>query len=242
MVSGLIASILLSLVIFGRQYTTQGLLNIAHFTASGRDPPLAVINLYSSSFEKVLGISDTKARNEYRTVINSQRDYPLAVPTEGYTGPQDYLYHADGHCGVDIWTTLDRNGILKGSCKGNPVYAACSGYVIRVYHPNEEIEIKCDILDERYNSIVPSLNIKILYSHLGDAITKTSYHNLRQGQHVSKGELIGYQGNVSSIVPKNRVTHLHFGIYELSRKGRPPLDPAIYTGIVTDTSFIKIGI
>ncbi|MFQ5493520.1 MAG: M23 family metallopeptidase, partial [Candidatus Dojkabacteria bacterium] len=117
--------------------------------------------------------------------------------------------------------------------KGYPVYSACSGMVIRVYQPNEEIEILCDVIHKDYKDIVPSLTVKTLYAHLGDAVTKERYHSLRVGQRVKRGELIGYQGNVSSIAPVNRVTHLHFGIYDLTLPGRPTVNPEPYIGVST---------
>ncbi|HEC65609.1 MAG TPA: M23 family metallopeptidase [bacterium] len=152
----------------------------------------------------------------------------LFIPTVGFAGPQDFLYDPFNHPGVDIWSSLDGTG-LNGTSRGYPVFSACSGKVHRVFAPNQEIEVICDTLDEAYLSRVPTVEIKVLYSHLGNGITSEAYHNLRRGDRVEKSELIGYQGNISSFAPRNKVVHLHFGVYDLSTL--EPLDPAPYLGL-----------
>ena len=160
--------------------------------------------------------------------------YPLVVPSSGIAGHKNFLYNPPFHGGIDIWTNIKGRGVDGKGSRGNPVYAACSGTVIRVYHPNEEIEIKCDKLDSSFKDMVPSLEIKILYAHMGDAVTHEPYHKLRVGQRLIQGEFVGYQGNVSSIMPVNRVTHLHFGVYDLSKRKISLLDPAPYIGVPTN--------
>ena len=70
---------------------------------------------------------------------------------------------------------------------------------------------------------------------MGDGVTKERYHDLKLGQRVEKGELVGFQGNISSFVPENRVTHLHFGIYDMTTSN--PLDPAPFVGFTS----IRLG-
>ncbi|MBN1916021.1 hypothetical protein JW796_03470 [Candidatus Dojkabacteria bacterium] len=152
---------------------------------------------------------------------------PLLIPTNGIAAHKDFLYNEESHPGVDIWTNTKGTG-LNGTSRGYPVYSACSGKVIRIFLPNQEIEIQCDSLPIEYRDMVPSLNIKILYSHLGDGATKEVYHDLKLGQRLERGELVGYQGDISSFVPENRVVHLHFGVYDLNI--RRPLNPAPYLG------------
>ena len=158
----------------------------------------------------------------------------LVIPTTGIAAHPDFLYHETTHPGVDIWTSVDGKG-LNGTSKGSPVYAACSGKIIRVFQPNEEIEIDCDLISQDYRNSLPSLDIKVLYSHMGNGITKERYHNLKPGQRVTKGEFVGFQGNISSFVPENTVTHLHFGVYDMPTS--KPLDPSPYVGF----SSIRLG-
>ncbi len=157
---------------------------------------------------------------------------PLIVPTNGIAANQKFLYDPVIHPGVDIWTNTNGKGKYTDS-KGNEVYAACSGFVTHIFYPNQEIEITCDKLPDQYKDLVPSLEIKILYSHMGDGITKEQYHNFHLGQRLEKGEFVGYQGNISSFVPENRVVHLHFGVYDL--KTRKSIDPSSYIGVSATT-------
>lgn len=161
---------------------------------------------------------------------------PMIVPTNGIVGHKDFLYLPDKHPGIDIWTNLKGTG-LDGRAFGYPVYSACTGRVSSYKPSNEEVEIVCDPLPDYYSKYVPSLKVKILYSHLGDGSTGESFHELKMGQKLKKGEFIGYQGNKSSFVPENRVVHLHFGVYDLSAKKSPapPLDPMYYVGVDTHT-------
>lgn len=160
--------------------------------------------------------------------------YPMIVPTNGIAGHGNFLYLPDIHPGIDIWTNQNGSG-LPGKKHGYEVFSACSGVVSHYKEPNEEIEIICDRISDTFKDTVPSLNVKILYSHLGDGETGESFHKLKVGQRVEKGELVGYQGHKSSFAPENRVIHLHFGVYDLSGKKSPPppLDPMYYIGIDT---------
>lgn len=185
----------------------------------------------------VLGEFDKKIdhlkQDVYQAIEFQKKPSPFVVPTEGIAAHKNFLYDPVLHGGIDIWTNQEGKGVSRGSSKGYPVYSACSGVVIRVYQPNEEIEVECNRIDESFSEDVPSLHVKVLYAHMGDAVTKERYHKLSVGQRLTKGQLIGWQGNVSSIVPVNRVTHLHFGVYDLTRSGRPTVDPEYYIGVPT---------
>jgi hypothetical protein len=160
--------------------------------------------------------------------------YPMMVPTNGVAGHKDFLFLPEIHPGIDIWSHSDGSG-LRDEKHGYEVYSACSGVVAHYKEPNEEIEIICDRIPESFKHTLPSLNVKILYSHLGDGETGESFHKLRVGQRVQKGEFVGYQGNKSSFAPENRVVHLHFGVYDLAseKSPPPPLDPMYYIGVDT---------
>jgi hypothetical protein len=164
--------------------------------------------------------------------ITTSNSAPLLIPTNGIAANQKFLYDPVIHPGVDIWTNVNGKGSYTAS-KGNEVYSACTGVVSHIFYPNQEIEITCEKLPDFYKDTVPSLNIKILYSHMGDGATKEQYHNLHVGQKLQKGEFVGYQGNISSFVPENRVVHLHFGVYDL--RTRKPIDPSSYIGISATT-------
>lgn len=160
--------------------------------------------------------------------------YPMIVPTNGIAGHKNFLYLPEIHPGIDIWSNKDGSGI-PGKNHGYEVLAACSGVVAHYKEPNEEIEIVCDRLPETFRNLVPSLDVKILYSHLGDGETGESFHTLKVGQRLEKGDFVGFQGDKSSFAPENRVIHLHFGVYDLSAKKSPPppLDPMYYIGVDT---------
>lgn len=182
---------------------------------------------------------DTEAglfESSYPKLDYTEVSAPMFIPTNGIVGHKDFLYLPDTHPGIDIWTNLKGTG-LDGRRHGYPVYSACTGTVVHYKPSNEELEINCDPLPEYYSKYVPSLKVKILYSHLGDGETGESFHELRIGQKLKKGQFIGYQGNRSSFVPENRVVHLHFGVYDLSAKKSPapPLDPMYYIGVDTHT-------
>lgn len=170
----------------------------------------------------------------YTGYIDDELSPPFIVPTNGIAGHKNFLYLPEIHPGIDIWTNTNGSG-LNNAKQGYPVYAACSGNVAHYKPGNEEIEIKCDPIPEAYKDKVPSLNVKILYSHLGDGESGESFHQLKLGQRVEQGEFVGYQGNKSSFAPENRVVHLHFGVYDLSARQSPPppLDPMYYIGVDT---------
>ncbi|KXK27271.1 MAG: Peptidase family M23 [candidate division WS6 bacterium OLB20] len=236
--AGLLTAVVVSLLLFGTAKTTTTVMYMFNSIFPGAAPertysaarPEAEIGQAS-----VLGDSDSSFADfkipQVREVAFHKKPSPLIVPTDGIAAHKNFLYDPVSHGGVDIWTNVNGKGLEAGSSRGYLVYAACTGTVIRVYQPNEEIEIKCDRLPEEFASEVPSLDIKILYAHMGDAVTKERYHSLYVGQRVSKGQQVGWQGNVSSIAPVNRVTHLHFGIYDLSRSGRPTVNPESYIGV-----------
>ena len=188
--------------------------------------PRSVIEEFDRGYAQI-------STSQVQGVNFEKRRSPFIVPTDGIAAHPNYVYNLPAHGGVDIWTNTNGRGLEAGSSKGYAVYAACSGLITRVYHPNEEIEIICDEIAPEFADVVPSLKVKTLYAHMGDAVTHQSYHSLRVGKRVKQGELLGYQGNVSSIVPVNRVTHLHFGIYDLSKSNRPTLNPEPYIGVPT---------
>lgn len=226
----------LSLIIFGGERSILGISTTANrilVAIKPLDMQLSKSNTEASA--KTLGINTQTTLLTSHKLTSDKLPFPLIVPTSGISPDRSHLYDPINHAGVDIWSNISGFGNSGPNTPGNPIYAACSGRVVRIFEPNEEIEIVCDPISYIYNNLVPSLQIKTLYSHLGDAASHQPYHKLHIGQYLERGELIGYQGNISSFNPQNRITHLHFGIYDLSKPGRPPLDPEAYIGVSTTT-------
>lgn len=237
---GLCLSLVYSIVLFGVQNTFDSINILVGKTIS--------FVLPSEVFAHYKPFTDKSNRTELSSSINQlyldtdknyiseNLMYPMSVPTSGIAGHKNFLYLPEIHPGIDIWTHADGKP-LENEKYGNKVVSACTGRVSHYKEPNEEIEITCDKLPDIYKAFVPSLNVKILYSHLGNGETGESYHNLKVGQRLQKGEFVGYQGDKSSFAPENKVVHLHFGVYDLASKTSPPppLDPMYYIGVNTHT-------
>ena len=166
--------------------------------------------------------------------LQTQLEYPFQVPTNGYIGSFAGNYggnmHGMRHLGVDMWTTLENNGQIS-THKGNPVFSACSGQVDTIAAENGGVTIKCDEISAIFN--VPDRNVYTHYSHLGNAITKDLYISVHPGQKVTKGQFIGYQGDLSSYFPEMRNVHLHFSVFgglSETDKSKGAYNPCLYIG------------
>jgi murein DD-endopeptidase MepM/ murein hydrolase activator NlpD len=184
--------------------------------------------------DQVLGITNI------RQIDDKSETSPLLVPSEGIAPSSAFLFTGrleDGkHEGIDIWTNAAGTGMSGSSYdKGNPVYASCDGYVRTVWRENGDVSVICDELDSIYKEKVPSLKIKTLYGHMADQFSDKVYIYVKEGQRVKKGDLIGHQGNRCYWAPKNRVVHLHFGVYDITGVKQTPLDPTPYIGVSCTT-------
>ena len=232
---GIAISLTTAIILFGMSNTLKSITTLAGRGISILESRVEVIHgvgLRSNELQEYINTSFSHdSVNAYKF---EEMKYPLLVPTKGVAGHRNFLYLPDIHPGIDIWTNINGSG-LPGKRHGNPIYSACDGYVSHYKPANEEIEIVCDQLPDIYKNLVPSLKIKTLYSHLGDGETGESFHTLKVGNKVKKGEQIGFQGDKSSFAPENRVVHLHFGIYDLDsgKSIPPPLDPMYYIGVNT---------
>ncbi|MBD3362457.1 peptidoglycan DD-metalloendopeptidase family protein [Candidatus Dojkabacteria bacterium] len=168
--------------------------------------------------------------------LNTQRElrYPFDVPTKGIVGSFAGTFGGNmygmRHLGIDVWTTIENNGRTENN-SGNPVYAACSGVVDNSDRLNGAITIKCDPIPSNYN--VPDHNVDTYYAHMGNGVSKNLYIQATPGRRVQKGQLIGYQGNISKFFPNMRNVHLHFSVFgglsEVdSKKGA--YNPCLYIG------------
>jgi murein DD-endopeptidase MepM/ murein hydrolase activator NlpD len=130
---------------------------------------------------------------------------PFALPTTGFLGAcwgdtndgvrSDF---GDPHTGIDVWSTKEGNFLPNG--QGTPVYSAYGGKVVS--SENGHIEIANDPLPDAYSSIVPQLQVNTYYAHLSVLLVHVG------DRPVTRGQLIGYQGNVG--VKGGWPVHLHF--------------------------------
>jgi hypothetical protein len=170
-----------------------------------------------------------------RGTVLAQAAHPFDVPSEGVLpqgGCNAGEYSCDElscHNGVDIWTTADGDGTAEDSCqilsKGNPIYAPYDGTVVVLLDrnsndPSEEgydgvlsaLILEHNIAAE-YQDVVPDLHVYTYYGHMGSMCGDSFIDdNITVGAHVSRGTLLGYQGNR---VPEDWpyvITHLHFSV------------------------------
>lgn len=236
--AGFLLAFGLSTLLIGFDRTSASLATLSRRVLPFKEQPVRIVSQNKlEKGESVLGVADANYNNieisDVQVIKFEKEPAPFIVPTNGIAGHGDFLYLPEIHPGIDIWNSTNGKG-NNGTAKGDPIYSACTGTVTRIFIPNQEIEVVCDELSEKYAGEVPSLKVKALYAHLGDGATKQQFHSLRVGQRLKQGELIGYQGNISESAPWNTVTHLHFGVYDMSKGGTPPpLDPEDYIGVPT---------
>lgn len=175
---------------------------------------------------KVAGISTSAAP--------ASVEFPFAVPSTGIVGTQNGTFGGDmygmKHLGIDIWTTLS-NGGRVASHKGNKVVSACDGKVVNIGPANGSLTVLCDEINARFN--VPQRKVYTHYSHLGHAETKELFMVVQRNQRVEKGQLVGYQGDLSSFFPEMRNVHLHFSVFTGHSETDPnggAIDPCKYIG------------
>lgn len=168
------------------------------------------------------------------TQSNSTNRYPFAVPSTGVVGSINGTFggqmYTMKHWGIDIWTSQARGGQIA-SHKGNPVYSACDGTVVSFDNDNGGMTISCNEISGNYN--VPKKKVYTHYAHMGHADTKALYFTVKRNERVTKGQLIGYQGDLSSFFPEMRNVHLHFSVFtgnsETDANGGA-INPCLYIG------------
>ncbi|MBD3280532.1 peptidoglycan DD-metalloendopeptidase family protein [Candidatus Dojkabacteria bacterium] len=162
-------------------------------------------------------------------------NYPFTTPSSGIIGTYNGTFGGNmngmRHLGVDIWTTTENNGRIANH-KGNPVYSACDGKVTNIDPDNAAITILCDPISENFD--VPKREVYTHYAHLGNADTGNLFVEVGRNQRVTKGQLIGYQGDKSSYFPEMRNVHLHFSVFtglsETDLHNGGALNPCLYIG------------
>ncbi len=237
---GLLICLTLSVLIVGAENTEKAIKAILCKSNYIESLKRSIPNAYKNDIDN--NTKKTKILGEFykRDIFDRTDKAPLLVPTDGIAPRSAFLYTGPlskgGHEGIDIWTNLKGAGIDTSIYKkGNPVYASCDGYVRTVWKENGDVSIICDPIDPIYKDKLPSLKIKTLYGHMADQFSNDVYIYVVEGQRVSKGDLIGHQGNRCFWAPQNIVVHLHFGVYDLSVTPQIPLDPSPYIGISCTT-------
>ena len=200
----------------------------------GNQNPNTNNQIQISNFNTPTSSASSANTNQYQASTQLSDRYPFVSPTSGYLGNpaggfMGQLYDMT-HYGVDIWTTLENGGKIENH-RGNPVVSACSGVVGSMTPANGGVSIDCDPIPKSFN--VPEYDVITHYAHLGHAVTKELYIEVKTGQRVTKGQLIGYQGDISSFFPEMRNVHLHFSVFTGYGESDPnggAIDPCLYIG------------
>lgn len=205
---------------------------------SQKEKELAGLEIENDDFaEKQQDLLDSiqSLRQELADVSGEdEKSYPFIVPSSGILGSIHGIYDGEiygtHHLGVDIWTST-ANGGQQPDHKGNEVVAACDGKVVTIRPENGAITIDCDEIPAEYD--VPEHNVYTYYGHMAHAETKEEYRVVEKGQRVTKGQLIGYQGDLSSFFPQTRNVHLHFSVFTGKGETDPDggaINPCLYIG------------
>lgn len=195
---------------------------------------------YSEEKQELL-IQINKLKNKI-TNLNAEMEklnsnnFPFQVPTTGTVATSNGFYggvlYGMDHLGIDIWTTTANSGQLPNH-KGNPVFAACNGVVVSFQEANGGMSIKCDLIDKTKGYDLPSYDVYTYYGHMGNGVTKQLYFQVAVGERVKAGQLLGYQGDLSSFFPNMRNVHLHFSVFTGLGETDPnggAIDPCLYIG------------
>lgn len=167
--------------------------------------------------------------------LEDKRQYPFNAPSKGiigsHSGTFGGLMYGERHWAVDIWTSATDSGQIA-SHKGNPVYSACNGKVVRIFPDNAAVIIQCNDISSRYD-VPKHTGVFTYYGHLGNRATKALFITVGNQQRVKKGQHIGYQGDLSSFYPNMSNVHVHFSIFtgnsESDNQGGS-LNPCLYIG------------
>jgi len=158
----------------------------------------------ADNLQKEIQDLDAKAKaklgNKTITAQKGLLAWPIdGIITQGYGNTGFTALGYDFHNGIDI-----------AGPPGQPIYAAADGDVIYTDHSNATfgnwVALKSSI-----NSSKGIVQIVTLYGHM-------QTFKVSPGQHLSQGDLIGYEGNTGNTTAKiygpERGYHLHFGVYD----------------------------
>lgn len=169
------------------------------------------------------------SRNSWELTLDNLKKFDFSMPIkDGILVYNEYYYpgaarrYRNGiHQGIDISYTKD--GIKLG--RGSPIYSICDGIVVKITdykyfsHQRDYFQLLsiCSYqkyTDDRYLDIfrgkqvqVKYNNLLLIYCHLEDF-----NKNLKVGDKISKGSLIGFMGN-SGVEYIGSSPHLHLELY-----------------------------
>lgn len=128
----------------------------------------------------------------------------LAWPMDGI------LTQGYGNTGFTSLGYNFHNGIDIAGPAATPIYAAADGEVLDVDHSNQSFGNWVALKSTIITSTGPA-QIVTLYGHM-------QTFKVSPGQHLSQGDLIGYEGNTGNTTAKiygpERGYHIHFGVYD----------------------------
>ena len=157
-----------------------------------------------ASLEKEVEDLDNKVKaklgNKTITASKGLLAWPIdGIITQGYGNTGFTALGYDFHNGIDI-----------AGPAGQPIYAAADGDVIGTDHSNQDFG-NWVALQSLITSPTGPEQIVTLYGHM-------QTFKVTMGQHLSQGDLIGYEGNTGNTTAKlygpERGYHLHFGVYD----------------------------
>jgi murein DD-endopeptidase MepM/ murein hydrolase activator NlpD len=170
-----------------------------------KNADLAQYNSLVAERNRVQQILIARARAEKAAARRSPRGSPnnsssLSWPINSYiTSPYGMRFHPILH----YWKLHD--GVDFGAGCGTPIHAAASGVITdRYYNGGYGNRLFLN------NGIIRGSAITTVYNHL-------SRYKVRVGQHVSKGQVIGYVGTTGY----STGCHLHFMVYQDGRVVNP---------------------
>lgn len=172
----------------------------------------------AADLEKEIENLDAQVRTKLGKKTIAASKGILAWPIDGI------LTQGYGNTGFTSLGYNFHNGIDIAGPPGQPIYAAADGNVLYTDHSNATfgnwVALKSVIVTPRGSS-----EIVTLYGHMRT-------FNVSVGQHLSQGDLIGYEGNTGNTTAKlygpERGYHLHFGVYDADGFG---VNPGAYTNI-----------
>jgi murein DD-endopeptidase MepM/ murein hydrolase activator NlpD len=142
----------------------------------------------------------TKLGNKTLTTAQGLLAWPIdGIITQGYGNTGFTALGYDFHNGIDI-----------AGPAGQPIYAAADGDVIGTDESNQDFG-NWVALESVILAPTGPEQIVTLYGHM-------QTFKVTMGQHLSQGDLIGYEGNTGNTTAKlygpEREYHLHFGVYD----------------------------
>jgi murein DD-endopeptidase MepM/ murein hydrolase activator NlpD len=163
----------------------------------------------ADNLQKEIQDLDAKARAKVGSKTITATKGLLAWPIDGI------LTQGYGNTGFTSLGYNFHNGIDIAGPPGQPIYAAAEGDVLYTDQSNASFG-NWVALKSTISTPTGSAQIITLYGHM-------QTFKVQVGQHLSEGDLIGYEGNTGNttrlIYGPERGYHLHFGVYDANGFG-----------------------